>query len=133
MSRSRGNYIWRLPGNANIFDTTLEKWQDGRMSRRTINCLKYNKKNNNYILKEDFEKQIKNVLSEQYNDIINKSNPYSFYSPLVFLGLINDIKDSFNKRYLSLSVDGKNFLEKIENNNFSEAKNFLILQMLKTR
>ena len=57
MNRSRGNYIWRAPGNGNIFDTSLEDWKNGRMSRRTITCLKYIKENDNYIKKEDFENQ----------------------------------------------------------------------------
>ena len=133
MSRSRGNYIWRCPGNANIFDSDLKDWYNSFLSQRSIGCLQFIKNNNNNCEKRYFENNIKTYLYEKFNHQINKSNEYSFYSPLIFLGLINKIKNGIGQIILSLSIDGIKFLEEIKNKNYLEAKKFLILQMLKTK
>lgn len=132
---SRDYYRWRAPGNANIFDTDLKDWQNNDdkkfLSKRTIGVLKFIQLHNN-CEKNFFHNNIREFLYKNYNNKENKSDIFSFYSPLIWLGFINYFKCK-NDYCLSLSIDGKNFLQKIEDNNFDVAKNCLILQMLKTK
>lgn len=120
-------YRWQVPGNGNPFDSTLQNWENTKMSQRSIGVLQYINKNIS-VSKHDFELNIKNYLWKLYKHDPNKSIPAHFYRPLEFIGLIRNINN-----YLSLSIDGKNFLNSILNKEYSKALDFYILQMLKTK
>jgi 5-methylcytosine-specific restriction protein A len=122
-------YRWQVPGNGNPFDTTLEDWKNPNrfMSQRSIGVLEYFN-NNLIVFKDKFETNIKDYLYNTFKHKINNSCVSHFYRPLEFLGLIRNINNN-----LSLSIDGKNFLNEIFNENYDKALDFYILQMLKTK
>lgn len=121
------NYRWQVPGNGNPFDTTLDQWETGKMSQRSIGVLKYIH-DHQKVLKTDFEKNIKKYLHDTYNHVSNLSLSTHFYRPLEFIGLILNYNNE-----LSLSIDGSLFLKEVENKNYSKALDYYILQMLKTK
>ncbi|HBJ76538.1 MAG TPA: hypothetical protein DDY68_01410 [Porphyromonadaceae bacterium] len=120
---------WQAPGNGEIFDTSLEDWDnvDGKMSQRSIGILQFLKEKD-IVTIEDFEEEIHNYLEKKYGHKINKSVIRHFYRPLEFLGLIKVFNDK-----LSLSIDGKNFLLQIEGKNYDKARTFLLQQLLRTK
>ena len=120
-------YRWQVPGNGNPFDSTLENWNQGKMSQRSIGVLEYINKYKS-ISKHDFESKIKCYLKKTFHHEDNDSIPAHFYRPLEFIGLIRNYNNT-----LSLSIDGKNFLNSIIDNNFEKALDYYILQMLKTK
>lgn len=120
-------YRWQVPGNGNPFDTSLENWNKGKMSQRSIGVLQYINERTS-VSKSNFELNIKTYLNKLYKHEYNNSIEAHFYRPLEFVGLIRN----FNQN-LSLSIDGKNFLDAIKNQQYSNALNFYILQMLKTK
>lgn len=128
-------YRWQVPGNGNPFDTTLEDWKNDTkiMSQRSIGILFFLEEQKGYsTTKQYFCDNIKKYLNKNFNNPINNSCVTDFYRPLEFLGLINRFGDKKNS-ILHLSLDGRNFLNEIKNKNYNSAKNFLILQMLKTK
>jgi len=120
---------WQAPGNGEFFDTSFKDWQQDNkvMSKRTIGLLQYLKSKNITNITE-YENEINDYLKRKYNNEINNSNKRHFYRPLEFFGLIKSDKNN-----LSLSIDGKNFLYQIEQENFIEAKHFLLRQMMRTK
>ncbi|MDR0484871.1 MAG: HNH endonuclease [Alphaproteobacteria bacterium] len=120
---------WQVPGNGNPFDSPLEEWKDNKMSQRSIGVLKFIlEENNNSITKQEFEKNIKDYLKNKFNHVENNSTTAHFYRPLEFIGLI---RNHDNK--LSISIDGRSFINKIESGDFRSAKEFYLLQMLKAK
>ncbi len=121
------HFRWQVPGNGNPFDCKLEDWNNKKMSQRSIGVLKYiNEKGS--VSKQIFESDIKDYLYKLYEHKNNDSTPAHFYRPLEFIGLIRN----FNNQ-LSLSIDGKNFLNSILHRQYSSALDFYILQMIKTK
>lgn len=125
MARSN-QFRWQAPGNGRLFDSSLEKWKSSKMSQRCIGVLQFLDENNP-ISKEEFEAKIDGYLNVKYGHEPNDSNKAHFYRPLEFIGFIRNMDDS-----LSLSIDGKNFLYSIVNDNFEMALQFYVLQLLKT-
>lgn len=121
------HYRWQVPGNGNPFDSTLANWNQGKMSQRSIGVLEYINKYKS-ISKHDFESKIKCYLNKTFHHEDNDSIPAHFYRPLEFIGLIRN----FNQN-LSLSIDGRNFLNSIKKKEYSKALDFYILQMIKTK
>lgn len=125
MARSN-QFRWQAPGNGRLFDSSLEEWKSSKMSQRCIGVLQFLDANNS-ISKDDFEAKIDGYLKEKYGHEPNDSNKAHFYRPLEFIGFIRNMDGS-----LSLSIDGKNFLYSIVNDNYEMALQFYVLQLLKT-
>lgn len=125
MARSN-QFRWQAPGNGRLFDSSLEEWKSSKMSQRCIGVLQFLDENN-LISKEEFESKIDGYLKEKYGHEPNDSNKAHFYRPLEFIGFIRNMDGS-----LSLSIDGKNFLYSIVNDNYEMALQFYVLQLLKT-
>lgn len=119
-------FRWQAPGNGRLFDSPLKEWKSSKMSQRCIGVLQFLDENPS-ILKEEFEVKIDKYLEKNYNHEPNNSNKAHFYRPLEFIGFIRNINGS-----LSLSIDGKNFLYSMMDNNFELALQFYVLQLLKT-
>lgn len=125
MARSN-QFRWQAPGNGRLFDSSLKEWKSSKMSQRCIGVLQFLDENHS-ISKEEFEDKIDGYLSNKYNHEPNNSNKAHFYRPLEFIGFIRNINNS-----LSLSIDGKNFLYAMSDDNFELALQFYVLQLLKT-
>lgn len=125
MARSN-QFRWQAPGNGRLFDSSLKEWKSSKMSQRCIGVLQFLDENPS-ILKEEFEVKIDKYLEKNYNHEPNNSNKAHFYRPLEFIGFIRNINGS-----LSLSIDGKNFLYSMIDDNFELALQFYVLQLLKT-
>lgn len=125
MTRSN-QFRWQAPGNGRLFDSSLKEWKSSKMSQRCIGVLQFLNENPS-ILKEEFEYKIDKYLEKNYNHKPNNSNKAHFYRPLEFIGFIRNINGS-----LSLSIDGKNFLYAMVDDNFELALQFYVLQLLKT-
>ncbi|OED30395.1 HNH endonuclease signature motif containing protein [Methanosphaera sp. WGK6] len=119
-------YRWQVAGNGNPFDSNLEFWDSNKMSTRSIGVLEFFKENGP-ITVSNYEESICNYLKENYKLDENKSNKRHFYRPLEFVGFIRNIDDE-----LSLSVDGKNFLEAIKKKDYIKAKEFYLYQLLQS-
>ncbi|GAA5818091.1 MAG: HNH endonuclease [Methanobrevibacter sp. CfCl-M3] len=119
---------WQVPGNGNPFDSKLEDWKNpsSKMSQRSIGVLKFIN-NAQSITKKDFEKNIWDYLEKKFQHQRNDSNIAHFYRPLEFVGLIRNIDNN-----LSISIDGKNFLNEIHQEKYEKATEFYILQLLKS-
>lgn len=122
------NFRWQVPGNGNIFDSKLEDWKNSnsKMSQRSIGVLEYIQKEN-IVPIEKFKNQIKPYLYKNFGHKINNSLTTHFYRPLEFAGLIRNFDGN-----LSVSIDGKNFLKEIKNENYDCAINYYLLQLMKT-
>lgn len=119
-------YRWQAPGNGRLFDSSLEEWETNLMSQRCIGVLNYIDENP-LVEKEKFEDEIAEYLQFHYGHDPNDSNKGHFYRSLEFVGFIRNIDN-----LLSLSIDGKNFLNSMLNKDFDEALKSYILQLLKT-
>ncbi len=120
-------YRWQVPGNGNPFDSILENWDKREMSQRSIGVLEYiNDKKS--VSKTDFEENIKAYLKDKYNHIENESIPAHFYRPLEFIGLVRNFNNN-----LSISIDGKNFLNSIYKKEYEKALDYYILQLFKAK
>lgn len=119
-------YRWQAPGNGRLFDSSLESWESNKMSQRCIGVLQFLEEHPS-IPKEDFEVKIAKYLENKYGHEPNDSNKAHFYRPLEFIGFMRNIGNS-----LSLSIDGKNFLNSMLDNDFDSALEFYVLQLLKT-
>lgn len=119
-------YRWQAPGNGRLFDSSLEDWKTNKMSQRCIGVLQFLEENP-LIPKEEFEIKIAPYLENNYGHEPNDSNKAHFYRPLEFVGFMRNIDD-----LLSLSIDGKNFLNAMLDNDFESALEYYVLQLLKT-
>lgn len=119
-------YQWQAPGNGRLFDSSLEEWEANLMSQRCIGVLNYIDENP-LVEKETFEEEIAEYLQFHYGHDPNDSNKGHFFRSLEFVGFIRNIDN-----LLSLSIDGKNFLNSMLNKEFDEALKSYILQLLKT-
>lgn len=121
---------WQVPGNANPFDSKLEDWKNEKsiVSQRSIGVLEFIEKCRNNISKYSFEEEIKSYLQYKFHHKINESCTAHFYRPLEFIGLIRNINNQ-----LSVSIDGKNFLRAVKNQEYDKATDFYILQLLKAK
>lgn len=118
-------YRWQVPGNGNPFDSKLKDWHHHKMSKRSIGVLEYISEKEN-VKSDDFKNEIKEYLFDKYNQEQNKSEAKHFYRPLEFIGMIRN-----NNEILSLSIDGKNFLNCIHSEDYDHAIDFYIIQSLK--
>lgn len=122
-------YRWQGPGNGEIFDSNLENWKGNKMSERAIGVLEFIDQNP-LIEKNEFEAQIAEFIFKKYGNreeqTPNNSIKGHFFRPLQFMGFIINLDGK-----LSLSKDGKNFLNFILNENYEEAKKSFVLQLLK--
>jgi 5-methylcytosine-specific restriction enzyme A len=125
MARSN-QFRWQAPGNGRLFDSSLKEWKSSKMSQRCIGVLQFLNENPS-ISKNEFEIKIDKYLKNKYGHEPNNSNKAHFYRPLEFIGFIRNIHDS-----LSLSIDGKNFLHAMLEDNFELALQFFVLQLFKT-
>ena len=119
------NFRWQVPGNGNPFDSTLKNWHSHKMSERSIGVLEYINEQK-IINEEDFKNNIRDYLQKNYYHEKNESIAKHFYRPLEFIGFIRN-----DEGYLSLSIDGRNFLKEIHNQNYDKAIDYYILQLLK--
>lgn len=119
---------WQVPGNGNPFDSSLEMWSYNFMSQRSIGVLQFILEHENNVSKLFFEQNITSYLETKYKHPANNSIKAHFYRPLEFIGLI---RNQFN--VLSVSIDGRSFLTSLLQNDFNKAKEYYILQMLKTK
>lgn len=119
-------FRWQVPGNGNPFDSTLEEWTENKMSQRSIGVLEYISEQIIVDIPQ-FKAEIYEYLEVFYGHEQNDSLVTHFYRPLEFVGFI---RNRDNK--LSLSIDGKNFLREIHNQDYDKALDFYILQMLKS-
>lgn len=120
------SYRWQVPGNGNPFDSTLEDWNDNYMSQRSIGVLEYISEE--IVVEIPYLKEnLKDYLETFYGHEQNDSLVTHFYRPLEFVGFIRNMDNK-----LSLSIDGKNFLREIHNENYDKALDFYILQLLKS-
>lgn len=117
---------WQVPGNGNPFDSTLDEWNENKMSQRSIGVLEYISEQITVDIPQ-FKSEIYEYLRTVYGHKQNDSVVTHFYRPLEFVGFIRNIDNK-----LSLSIDGKNFLREIRNQDYDKALNFYILQMLKS-
>ncbi len=122
----RNKFRWQVPGNANPFDSVLEKWNEHKMSQRSIGVLEYISEQDIVDIPQ-FKYEIKNYLYEFYQHKPNDSLVTHFYRPLEFVGFIRNRDNN-----LSLSIDGQNFLREIHNQNYDKALDYYILQLLKS-
>ena len=110
-----------------IFDSSLKNIAGNKMSERTIGILKYILENDNAVKIDVFEKEIWDYLKKNYNHKENDSMIEHFYRPLLFYGLLRDIDNT-----LSLSIDGKMFINHINNKKYHSAMKCFINQIIKT-
>lgn len=119
-------YRWQSPGNGRLFDSSLEDWENNLMSQRAIGVLEFLEENP-LIEKKDFEIKIAPYLDKKFGHTINESNKGHFFRSAEFVGLVRNL-DGF----LSLSIDGKNFLNSMLDCDYESALKFYVLQLLKT-
>ena len=100
-------YRWQSPGNGRLFDSSLEDWEKNLMSQRAIGVLKFLEENP-LIEKKDFEIKIAQYLDKEFDHDPNDSNKGHFFRSAEFVGLVRNLDG-----LLSLSIDGKNFLNSI--------------------
>lgn len=118
--------FWQAPGNRRCFDSKLEDWETNKMSKRTIGVLECID-DNPLITKNEFENKIKKFLETKYAMEENKSTPGHFFRPVEFVEFVMEVDGK-----LSLSIDGKSFLKEIRNENYENALNHYITQLLRT-
>ena len=119
-------FRWQAPGNGRLFDSSLEDWNSNKMSQRCIGVLEFLEENP-LITKEEFEINIADYLEKKYGHEQNESLKSHFYRPLEFIGFMRYIDG-----LLSLSIDGKNFLNSMRDNDFDSALEYYVLQLFKT-
>lgn len=123
--RKTNPYRWQAPGNGRMFDSSLEDWENNLMSQRCIGVLQF-LEDNPLIEKELFEVEIAPYLERRFGHEPNESIKAHFYRPLEFIGFMRNMDD-----LLSLSVDGKNFLNAMMDEDYESALEFYVLQLLK--
>lgn len=123
--RKTNSYRWQAPGNGRMFDSSLEDWENNLMSQRCIGVLQF-LEDNPLIEKELFEVEIAPYLERRFGHEPNESIKAHFYRPLEFIGFMRNMDD-----LLSLSVDGKNFLNAMMDEDYESALEFYVLQLLK--
>ena len=126
----REHFRWRVPGNANPFNTKLEDWNKKmkkNMSQRSIGILEY-LHDERVVEVTTYQDEIKEYLKTKYGHEKNKSEEKHWIRPLVFMGFINYREDS-----LSLSIEGKNFLKQIHTENYDKALDFYLLMLLRSK
>lgn len=119
-------YRWQAPGNGRLFDSSLENWHSSKMSERCIGVLQYLEENP-LIEKTDFERDISAYLEKKFGHEQNQSIRAHFYRPLEFIGFMRNMDD-----LLSLSIDGKNFLNSMLDEDYDSALESYVLQLMKT-
>lgn len=119
-------YRWQSPGNGRLFDSSLEDWEKNLMSQRAIGVLKFLEENP-LIEKKDFEIKIAQYLDKEFDHDPNDSNKGHFFRSAEFVGLVRNLDG-----LLSLSIDGKNFLNSMLEGDYDSALEFYVLQLLKT-
>lgn len=123
--RKTNPYRWQAPENGRMFDSSLEDWENNLMSQRCIGVLQF-LEDNPLIEKELFEVEIAPYLERRFGHEPNESIKAHFYRPLEFIGFMRNMDD-----LLSLSVDGKNFLNAMMDEDYESALEFYVLQLLK--
>lgn len=123
--RKTNPYRWQAPGNGRMFDSSLEDWENNLMSQRCIGVLQF-LEDNPLIEKELFEVEIAPYLERRFGHEPNESIKAHFYRPLEFIGFMRNMDN-----LLSLSVDGKNFLNAMMDEDYESALEFYVLQLLK--
>ena len=119
-------YRWQAPGNGQLFDSSLEEWETNLWSKRRIGILDYID-NEGEVKKEIFKEEIGDYLQINYGQDPNDSDKGHFFTSLEFVGFIRN-----NDNLLSLSIDGKNFLNSMLNGDYDDALKYFILRLLKT-
>lgn len=122
------NKHWQVPGNANPFDSDLKDWKTSYVSQRSIGVLEFIKNKGN-VSKKDFENEIWGYLNREFSHSKNNSTIAHFYRPLEFAGLIRRSKNDI----LNLSIDGRSFLQYVEQEDYDKAKDMYLLQLLKVK
>ena len=121
-------FRWQAPGNGKMFDSSIQDWETNKMSQRSVGVLQFILANGNNMDVDGFESQICDYLNQKYGHEENDSTIKHFFRPLEFVGFIRK-----HNNILNVSIDGRNFLNNIQNGNYKEAIESYILQMLKTQ
>ena len=119
-------YRWQAPGNGRLFDSRLEDWESNLMSQRCIGVLQFLEENP-LIEKTDFEIQIAKYLEKKFKHEKNESNKSHFYRPLEFIGFVRNLDD-----LLSISINGKKFLNSMLDEDYESALEYYVSQLLRT-
>lgn len=119
-------YRWQSLGNGRLFDSSLEDWENNLMSQRAIGVLEFIE-DNPLIEKNEFEMKIAPYLDKKFGHHPNQSNKGHFFRSAEFVGLVRNLDG-----LLSLSIDGKNFLNSMLDGDYKSALEFYVLQLLKT-
>ncbi|WP_405276684.1 HNH endonuclease [Methanobrevibacter sp.] len=125
MGRRTNQYRWQAPGNGRLFDSRLKDWENNLMSQRCVGVLQF-LEDNPLIEKELFEVEIAPYLERRFGHQPNDSIKAHFYRPLEFIGFMRNMDD-----LLSLSIDGKNFLNAMLDEDYDSALESYVLQLLK--
>ncbi len=120
------NMRWQAPGNGKIFDNKLGS--DSYMNKRTICVLTYIEEHPK-VLQKKFELEIKNYLISCASYNLNNSLPSHFYRPLLFLGFIQQYKNSM----LELTIEGVKFLNAYRLRDFNKCKFYILNQLDNTK
>jgi len=117
---------WQAPGNGKIFDDTLGS--NSYMNKRTICVLTYIQ-DNPKISQKKFELEIKDHLISCTNYVTNDSLASHFYRPLLFMGFIQQHKNSA----LELTIEGIKFLNAYKKQDFKKCKFYILNQLDNTK
>ena len=117
---------WQAPGNGKIFDDTLGS--NSYMNKRTICVLTYIQ-DNPKISQKKFELEIKDHLISCANYVTNDSLASHFYRPLLFMGFIQQHKNSA----LELTIEGIKFLNAYKKQDFNKCKFYILNQLDNTK
>lgn len=118
---------WQAPGNGKGFDSSFENWHGNKMSERSIGALQYIMTHSN-VTQNQFVKNIWDYLHKRYGHEINDSCRSHFFRPIEFFGFIRHYNN-----ILSVSINGKNFIKELENENFDKVRESFILQLFNTK
>ena len=113
-------------GNGKIFDDILGS--NSYMNKRTICVLTYIQKNPK-ISQKKFELEIKDYLISCANYVTNDSLASHFYRPLLFMGFIQQHKNSA----LELTIEGVKFLDAYKDKDFIKCKLYILNQLDNTK
>jgi 5-methylcytosine-specific restriction protein A len=117
---------WQAPGNGKMFDAKLGS--DSYMNKRTICVLNYIQQNPKTTQKK-FELDIKDFLVNCANYNKNNSLASHFFRPLLFMGFIQQYKDS----RLELTIEGLKFLNAYKNQDYRKCKLYILNQLDNTK
>lgn len=118
---------WQAPGNGKGFDSSFENWHGSKMSERSIGALQYIMKHSN-VTQSQFENNIWDYLHNRFGHEINASCKSHFFRPIEFFGFIRHYNN-----LLSVSINGRNFIKELENENYAKVREAFILQLFNTK